>query len=181
MGIDTTFYRWILALSSGLAWHTFRKVRRKAHWNPKNRNDNFGHNRSFLQPRSKETYVFQILVEEKGIPINMRIKNTVPKNPIWKKLVHTRPFLLEMEICEMQQLIALKSLSSVLFPRLLSMKLSGWGDNILNLEIFFGPRKLNRGVIVGEGISILPEAAGGSHYHYLHNLFSLRMLPNIIY
>lgn len=35
---------------------------------------------------------------------------------------------------------------------------------------------------MGEGgISVLPEAAGGSHYRYLHNLFSLRMLPNIIY
>lgn len=114
----------------------------------------------------------------------MRIKITVPKYPIWKKLVHTRPFLLEMEICQMQRLIALKkktNLSSVLFPRLLSMKFSGWGVNILNLENFFGPRNLNRGVIVGEGISILPEAAGGSHYHYLHNLFLLRMLPNIIY
>lgn len=33
----------------------------------------------------------------------------------------------------------------------------------------------------GGGISILPEAAVGSHYHYLHNLFSLRTLPNIIY
>lgn len=27
----------------------------------------------------------------------------------------------------------------------------------------------------------MPEAAGGSHYRYLHNLFSLRTLPNIIY
>lgn len=56
---------------------------------------------------------------------------------------------------------------------------------MLNPEEFLSRRDFSKLEWEGRGAGgqypILPEAAGGNHYCYLHNLFLLRMLPNIIY